>query len=57
MNNILSNAEVWYAISKSEKEQLEEINKMLQKNSLAAPRSTPHPFYTMNWVVFPLDPL
>ena len=40
INGILTNADVWYSLQKSEIDEIEEIDKMLLRRILAAPDST-----------------
>ena len=40
INGILTNAEVWYGITKSQLEELEEVDKLLLRRILNAPIST-----------------
>ena len=40
LNGILTNADVWYALKKSEIEELEEVDKILLRRILGAPDST-----------------
>ena len=54
INSILSNAEVWYSVSTSEIEQLEEIDEMLLRNILSAPRSTPRPLLYLEMECIPI---
>ena len=44
INSMLYNSEVWYALSTSEIEKLEQVDEILLRGILSLPRSTPRPF-------------